>query len=126
MYCVTRRLGIYIYVSLVYAKPIFEKGNHMNKKPEYIEYEDGTRILLDEDDVPELTDEFFKSARRFDDALAEYSRQIKAGRPKTAAPKRVKSFKLSPDVIDAIVTSGAGYNARVEAALRQALAEGRI
>ncbi len=48
------------------------------------------------------------------------------GRPRVAAPKRVKSFKLSPDVIDAIVASGKGYNARVEAALRKSLEKGWI
>jgi uncharacterized protein (DUF4415 family) len=58
--------------------------------------------------------------------LAAHAEKRKAGRPKVDAPKRVKSFKLSPDVIDAITTSGKGYNIRVEAALRTALAEGRI
>ena len=48
------------------------------------------------------------------------------GRPKVAAPKRVKSFKLSPDLIDAIMASGKGYNTRVEASLRKALAKGWI
>lgn len=48
------------------------------------------------------------------------------GRPRVAAPKRVKSFKLSPDLITAIMASGKGYNARVEAALRRALTKGWI
>jgi uncharacterized protein (DUF4415 family) len=58
--------------------------------------------------------------------LAEYSRKRKAGRPKSAAPKRLQSFKLSPDVIEGIKSSGKGYNVRVEAVLRQALEDGRI
>lgn len=92
----------------------------MKKAPEYIEYEDGTRILLTEDDVPELTDEFFANARPLRETfpeLAAYSEKRKAGRPKIAAPKRSKSFKLSPSLIEAIVSSGKGYNARVESAL---------
>jgi len=34
--------------------------------------------------------------------LAARSEAHKRGRPKTLAPKRLQSFKLSPDVIDAI------------------------
>jgi uncharacterized protein (DUF4415 family) len=48
------------------------------------------------------------------------------GRPRVAAPKRVKSFKLSPDLIAAIMSSGKGYNTRVERALRKALEKGWI
>ena len=48
------------------------------------------------------------------------------GRPRVAAPKRVKSFKLSPDLIAAITSSGKGYNTRVESALRKALEKGWI
>lgn len=58
--------------------------------------------------------------------LAEYSQKRKAGRPKIAAPKRSKSFKLSPALIDAIVASGKGYNARVEKALFKALEKGWV
>ena len=58
--------------------------------------------------------------------LAAYSEKRMAGRPKSANPKRVKSFKLSVDLIEAICATGRGYNARVEMALRMALNEGRI
>lgn len=59
-------------------------------------------------------------------ALAAASRAKKRGRPPIAAPKKLQSFKLSPDVISAIRTSGAGYNVRVEAVLRRALEQGLI
>lgn len=101
----------------------------MPKQPEYLDDEDGTRILLTEDDVPELGVSFARNARPLRESfpeLAAYAEKRKAGRPKSAAPKQVKSFKLSPDVIAAITASGRGYNTRVEAALRAALAEGRI
>jgi uncharacterized protein (DUF4415 family) len=48
------------------------------------------------------------------------------GRPRVAAPKRVKSFKLSPGLIAEIMASGKGYNARVESTLRKALDKGWI
>jgi uncharacterized protein (DUF4415 family) len=114
------------------------KGNGMKRKKHkadkghgVIEYEDGTYIVLDEDDVPELTTEWFKNARpvrELHPELAAHSvvRKAKAGRPKVANPKKVQSFKLSPDLIEAIVTSGKGYNTRVEAALRDAVEAGRI
>lgn len=58
--------------------------------------------------------------------LAAYSRRMKRrrGRPKSKAPKRLQSFKLSPDVIDAIRASGKGYNVRVEKVLRDAIEHG--
>ncbi|MDR3424580.1 MAG: BrnA antitoxin family protein [Alphaproteobacteria bacterium] len=58
--------------------------------------------------------------------LAAYAQKRKVGRPKSAAKKQLQSFKLSPDVIASIRSSGAGYNVRVEAVLREALNEGRI
>ena len=89
-----------------------------------------TRPLTDKSgEVRELTDDYFVTARPLRDEfpdLAEYARKRKAGRPKSVAPKRLQSFKLSPDVIEGIRNSGKGYNARVEAVLRQALDEGRI
>ncbi len=56
--------------------------------------------------------------------LAAYAVARKRGRPKSVSPKQLQSFKLSPDVIEAIKNSGAGYNARVEAVLREAIARG--
>jgi uncharacterized protein (DUF4415 family) len=56
--------------------------------------------------------------------LAAYSAAKKRGRPKSAAPKKLQSFKLSQDVIAAIKASGAGYNTRVEKVLRDAIKDG--
>jgi uncharacterized protein (DUF4415 family) len=58
--------------------------------------------------------------------LAAHAQKRKVGRPKSAAAKRLQSFKLAPDVIEGIRSSGAGYNVRVEAVLREALIDGRI
>ncbi len=98
-------------------------------KTKTMRYEDGTRITLTDDDVPELTAAFFKNAkpmRQMFPELAAYAAKRKRGRPKSAAPKRLQSFKLSQDVIDGIRNSGAGYNSRVDAILREALQDGRI
>jgi len=94
----------------------------MENKPHYIEYEDGTRILLDEDDAPEATEAFFKDAKPFKDMFPEmYASWRKTrGRPKIEKPKKITTFKLSQEVIEAIKATGKGYNARVDAALRAA------
>ncbi len=57
--------------------------------------------------------------------LAAFAKR-RRGRPKSASPKRLHTFKLSGDLIDAIRASGGGYNVRVEKVLREALDEGRI
>lgn len=80
-------------------------------------------------EAPEWTDEMFAAAVPLRDVfpeLAEYAEKRKRGRPPVAAPKRVKSFKLSPALIEAIVKSGKGYNARVERVLRHAVEKGLI
>ncbi len=67
----------------------------MKKKQEYIEYEDGTRVLLDDDDVPELTDEFFKNAVPFSGLPLSLQKKLSAiqnknrGRPASIAPKKM-------------------------------------
>ncbi len=88
------------------------------------------KTLIDDDgEVRALTDDSNLRAVMLRDVLpnlAAHSQKRKVGRPKVAAPKRTKSFKLSPDLIDAIVALGKGYNKRVEAVLRESIAEGRI
>lgn len=84
-----------------------------------------------DDELPEDVLKRMRPARdvlppSFFEGMAELKAKRARGRPKIDAPKRVKSFKLSPDVIDGIMASGPGYNTRVEAVLRQALIDGRI
>lgn len=79
-------------------------------------------------DSPELSEKFFENAKSFKEGFPEAYNDWKKsrGRPKVASPKKIKSFKLSQDVIEAIVTSGKGYNARVENVLRNAINAGQI
>jgi len=84
---------------------------------------DGEVRGLTKEDLPYVE---FTPLRDSFPELAAYARERKKqrGRPKSAAPKKLQSFKLSPDVIDAIRSSGPGYNTRVEAALRDAIERG--
>jgi len=82
-----------------------------------------TSLIDDSGEVNPLNESMdiqFSLLRNTFPALAEYSEKRRAGRPKIAKPKKLKSFKLAQDVIEAIVSSGKGYNARVEAVLRKA------
>lgn len=83
---------------------------------------------IPDSDSPELSEKFFENAKPFKEGFPEAYKDWKKtrGRPKVASPKKIKSFKLSQDVIEAIVTSGKGYNARVEAVLRNAIISGQI
>lgn len=48
------------------------------------------------------------------------------GRPKSANPKQPISFRFSADIVEHLQQHVTGYNRRVEAVLRQAIAEGKI
>ena len=68
------------------------------------------------DEIPELTDETI--------ARADYhvgGKLVRRGRPKSAAPKRAVTLRLDPDVIERFRASGAGWQSRINAALRKAV-----
>jgi len=54
------------------------------------------------------------------------TRQKRMGRPPSANPKRATTIRLSPDVMDAFRATGKGWQTRIDAVLREALAAGRI
>jgi uncharacterized protein (DUF4415 family) len=92
------------------------------KKPADISQEDWESV-----DVPEATDEEFATARPFKDVFpAHYQAWKKMGRPRVDTPKVHIGFRLAADVVKSIRASGRGYNARVEKALRDALAKGEL
>src|SRR5581483_3939272 len=119
------------FVPSASAKLMREKGKNMKKKKpkkrEYIEYEDGTRIELDEDDVPEVTDEWFKKAVKFDGLPSSLQRKLRGiqrrGRPPKAASARKVSIhlRLDPDIAKTLRASGRGWQTRVNDALRALL-----
>jgi len=54
------------------------------------------------------------------------ARQKKMGRPPSANPKRPTTIRLSPEVIDAFRATGKGWQTRIDALLREAVAAGRV
>ena len=68
-------------------------------------------FMIDEEN-PEWTDEMFARAKR--------------GRDMQPERNAIKRWSLPSDLIAKIESTGPDYGARVEAALRAALAEGRI
>jgi len=50
----------------------------------------------------------------------------KRGRPKLAAPKEKINVRLSPDVLVALRATGRGWQTRIDALLREAVAAGRV
>lgn len=102
----------------------------MPKKQEFLEYEDGSRVLLDEDDSPEWTEEMFAKSETFsslpDNIQEGLSGLRKRGRPRAENPKQLISFRLSSDIVEHLKKDVEGYNIRIEHLIRQAWQEGRI
>lgn len=78
-------------------------------------------------DNPEWTAGDFARAKPFSEVFPEqYKAWKKIGRPSVATPKVHIGFRLAADVVAGVRASGRGYNARVEKALRDALAKGKF
>ena len=83
--------------------------------------------MVEDDDVPELTEEDFARAKPFAEVFPEqYHAWRKRGRPPVAQPKVHVGFRLAADVVQGIKATGRGYNARVEKVLRAALVKGEL
>ena len=96
-------------------------ANRIRKPPE-ISQEDWDSV-----DVPEMSDADFARAKPFKKVFpAQYKTWKKMGRPPLETPKIHIGFRLAADVVHAIRATGRGYNARVEKALRNALAKGEL
>jgi len=68
----------------------------------------------DPEDAPELTDSFFDQADEF---IGE--RLVKRGRPRASTHKRQLTVRYDAEVIDAFRATGAGWQARMNAALKE-------
>ena len=71
---------------------------------------------VDPDEVPELTEEFFKQADQYVGKTL-----VKRGRPKSAAPKQAVKLRLDADVLEALRASGEGWQTRINDSLRAQL-----
>jgi len=69
----------------------------------------------DYEEIPELTDEWFRSAD-----LYEGDKLVRRGRPPSSSRKRAVSLRLDPDVLSHFRQSGSGWQSRINALLRKA------
>lgn len=71
---------------------------------------------IDPDDVPELTDAWFAQAE-----VRRDGKVIRRGRPRLDNPKKQIALRIDPDVIDRFKAEGAGWQSRMNEALRKAV-----
>jgi uncharacterized protein (DUF4415 family) len=69
----------------------------------------------DYEEIPELTDEFFRTAD-----LYHGEKLIRRGRPPLVSPKESTSLRLDRDVLAYYRRTGRGWQSRINAALRKA------
>lgn len=81
------------------------------------------REIANDPDAYEATDEELAHPMTFAEAHPELAESIKRnrGRPKLARPKEQVSLRLSADVLDHFRAGGAGWQARIDEALREAV-----
>jgi uncharacterized protein (DUF4415 family) len=71
---------------------------------------------IDPDDAPELTDAWFAQAE-----VRRDGKVIRRGRPRLDNPKKQVALRIDPDVIDRFKAEGAGWQSRMNEALRKAV-----
>lgn len=69
----------------------------------------------DPDEVPELTDEWFRTAD-----LYRAGKLVRKGRPKSEAPKQAVNIRLDADLVAHYRATGPGWQSRINEALRKA------
>jgi uncharacterized protein (DUF4415 family) len=70
---------------------------------------------------PKWTKEDFAKAKPFAEALPELAAAFRRGRgPNKAPTKKLVSLRLSPDVLEHYKAKGAGWQTRIDEALRKA------
>lgn len=75
-----------------------------------------------DDDIPELTEEFFRNARPAEEVIpgitaAAERLRIRLGRPKLERPKEHVTLRLDPLVVDSFKEDGPGWQGRINEAL---------
>ena len=71
---------------------------------------------IDPDDAPELTDDWFAQAE-----VRRGGKVVRRGRPRLDNPKRQVALRIDPEVIDRFKADGAGWQSRMNEALRKAV-----
>lgn len=84
-------------------------GSDMKKVDEYV------LGPSDYEEIPELTEEWFKRA-----TIHVGGRPVSRGRPKADVTKDAISLRLDPDVVAHFRRGGRGWQSRINAALRKA------
>ena len=98
----------------------------IKRQSEFVPGHDYTQKDWDDVDSPDLTPEELASMRPARQVLPpEFFEMIereqkKRGRPASAAPKRQVTLRLDADVIDGYRAEGAGWQSRINDALRKA------
>lgn len=73
-----------------------------------------------DDENPELDDEWFKRAKRFDQLSPELQAKLRAVRgPQKAPTKERITIRLSPEVLERFRATGPGWQTRMDAALKE-------
>ena len=98
------------------------------RSPREISSEEETRIqqgIADDPDNTEWTEEDFRKAKPFREALPELAAAIdraktKRGRPTVDSPKQQISVRLDPDLIQHYKSTGKGWQSRMNDDLRKA------
>jgi uncharacterized protein (DUF4415 family) len=86
------------------------------RKPDHISQE-----AWDAVDSPPLTDEFMKGMRPMSETNPELLERLRRFRGQQKAPtKQMVTLRLDPDVVEAFRATGAGWQRRMNDALRKA------
>lgn len=99
--------------------------NKFTGKEEYVEYEDGTRVLLAEDDSPPFTDKEWKRAKRVKSsdvlpaAFLKALEEGRVGRPKATEPRKPITLRVSKRVETAYRLTGKGWHTLMNKALEE-------
>ena len=76
----------------------------------------GAKPWVDPHDAPELDAAYFRHADVYDG-----SKRVRRGRPRLAAPRKMLSMRLEPEVIEALRATGPGWQRRANDILKNAL-----
>jgi uncharacterized protein (DUF4415 family) len=92
--------------------------------PGYIPNPNYTQEDWDEiSDNPEWTDEDFAKARPFAEVFPELAEKIRRARgPQKAPTKTLVSLRIDKDILERFKADGAGWQSRINDALRKAMA----